>query len=291
MLPEKQPGRLGTVTALRPAARWLGSALCIATVAIALAALPGTPASAQTFFSIFGGPRHAPPAPFRDDRRGNPFSDFFGSLFGERYRGDDDRKGNTFANYCVRTCDGKYFPVNRGGRGDVALDKVCHAMCPSAQTKIFSGPGIEHATAPDGQKYMSLPNALAYRTKIVDGCTCNGRDPFGVATVDLENDPTLRSGDIVVRESGIKVFTGATPPHANSEFVPIRNAPNMSPALVKQLMALKILPNNPHAPFAMTVTVRQTPPEIPEALRTTAPEIPNPNANAPAANEQPARAN
>lgn len=279
------------MTAFHPAARFLRSALCAATVAAALTALPETPASAQTFFSIFGGSRYAPPTPFRDDRRGNPFSDFFGALFGDRYHGDD-KKGDTFANYCVRTCDGKYFPVNRGGRGDIPLDNICHAMCPAAQTKIFSGAGIENATASDGQKYMSIPNALVYRTKIVDDCTCNGRDPYGVVTVDLENDPTLRRGDIVVQENGIKVFSGTRPPHTNSEFVPIRNAPNMSPALVKQLMAIRILPNNPHATHAMTVTVRQTPPDAPEFLTNrTSTESPTPNANAPAANQPPARAN
>jgi hypothetical protein len=186
----------------------------------------------------------------------------------------------------VRTCDGKFFPVNRGGRKDLSLDKICSAMCPAAQTKIFSGLGIEHSVATDGQKYSAIPNAFAYRTKIVENCTCNGRDPFGVAKVDLDNDPTLQGGDLVVQSTGFSVYRG-TP----GEYIPIEKA-GMSAALVKQLIATKILPDNPHATFAKTMPVAQ--PTIPvtiEAAPNTAPEIPSPNAQTPAANEPPARTN
>jgi hypothetical protein len=48
----------------------------------------------------------------------------------------------------------------------------------------------------------------------------------------------------------------------------------MNPALVKQLMAIRVLPNNPNAPFAMTVTVRTSPVE-PEVVNTNVkPEAP-----------------
>ena len=40
-------------------------------------------------------------------------------------------------------------------------------------------------------------NAFVYRQKIVPGCTCNGRDTFGLAPISIANDPTLRQGDIV----------------------------------------------------------------------------------------------
>lgn len=274
------------MSVLQKAARSIQTALCAAALAVLLL----TPAAAQTYYSIYGGARNTPPAPYRDARANNPFSEFFGALFGARPRyapdeGEEEkkRKSDAFFNACVRTCDGKFFPVNRGGRKDVSLDKVCHAMCPSAQTKVFSGLGIDNAVANDGQKYSALPNAFLYRTQIVEGCTCNGRDPYGVANVDFENDPTLQGGDIVVQPKGLAVYRGG------DKFVPIEQA-GMSRALVKQLMAIKILPPNPHAPHTMTVTVRQTP-ETPEFLQKASPEAAAPNANAPAANQPPARAN
>ena len=283
------------MSAFGRAARFVSVASGAAAIAILTASAFSAPAFAQTYYSIYGGARNTPPAPYRDVRgSGNPFSDFFGALFGNRPRAapddEDSRKDrNAFGNLCVRTCDGRFFPVNRGGSGDVSLEKVCNAMCPSAQTRIFSGAGIDHAVASNGEKYSALPNAFLYRTQIVEGCTCNGRDPFGVVNIDIENDPTLRAGDFYVQNSGITLFRGAGVPHKDSEFIPIRNAPNMSRALVKQLMAIKVLPPNPHAPPAMTVTVRQTP-ETPEFLQRPSPEAAAPNPTAPAT-EPPARTN
>lgn len=275
------------------AAIFVRSALFASALGLFAAVIPATEASAQFFSRMFGGRVYrevppAPPPPFannsyaREDRgSGNPFADFFGIFRGDRDKEEDKTKGNAFAHYCVRTCDGKYFPVNRGGKGDLSLNKVCEMMCPAAETKIFSGAGIENAAATDGKKYMSLPNALAYRKGIVDKCSCNGRDPFGVVSIDLENDPTLRTGDFVVRTSGVQVFRGDAAPHKAAAFTPIKNAPNMNPALVKQLMAIRILPNNPNARFAMTVTIRQTPVE-PEVIVNN----PKPEPNAPAAAQQ-----
>ncbi len=265
------------------------AAALAATLAVGLLPLSTTPAEAQVYYSIYGGYRNAPPAPYRDDRprfSSNPFSDFFGSLFGRRPSGveEEDHKPDAFANHCVRTCDGKFFPVNRGGRKDISLEKVCSAMCPAAQTKIFSGLGIEQAVAPDGQRYSALPNAFAYRTKIVDDCTCNGRDPFGVAKVDLDNDPTLQGGDLVVQSSGFSVY------RSNGDFVPLEQS-GMNPAFVKQMLAIKILPDNPHATFATTMPVQQPGPDDAEKPASVSPDAPVPNANAPAANQQPARAN
>jgi hypothetical protein len=39
----------------------------------------------------------------------------------------------------------------------------------------------------------------------VAGCTCNGKDQVGLAPVKIEDDPTLRRGDIVAGENGLLV--------------------------------------------------------------------------------------
>ena len=50
-----------------------------------------------------------------------------------------------------------------------------------------------------------LPNAFRYRTEIVAGCTCNGKDTVGLAAVKIEDDPTLRKGDLVAGDNGLVV--------------------------------------------------------------------------------------
>ena len=109
--------------------------------------------------------------------------------------------------YCVRLCDGRYFPVARNTGATSA--QLCGALCPAARTKIFSGSDIARARAPDGTRYSDLPNAFVYRKELVPDCTCNGKDVFGTAPVDVASDPTLRAGDLVATEDGTVKFTGS----------------------------------------------------------------------------------
>jgi hypothetical protein len=112
--------------------------------------------------------------------------------------------GTTF---CVRLCDGRFFPVQ--GQATATPIQMCSAFCPAAKTKIFTGSEIGDARAADGARYADLDNAFVYRQKLVQGCTCNGRDAFGLAKIDLANDPTLQAGDIVATAKGLQKFTGS----------------------------------------------------------------------------------
>jgi hypothetical protein len=98
--------------------------------------------------------------------------------------------------YCVRLCDGRYFPLQRS---NTTPEKLCGMLCPASQTKVFYGSEIDHAAGHDGGHYASIANAYLYRKKEVPNCTCNGKDVFGLAPIDLASDPTLRPGDIVSR--------------------------------------------------------------------------------------------
>ena len=69
---------------------------------------------------------------------------------------------------------------------------------------MFYGGSIDNATA-NGKAYSDLPNAFKYREQLVEGCTCNGKDPVGLASVKIEDDPTLRKGDIVAGPEGLVV--------------------------------------------------------------------------------------
>lgn len=114
--------------------------------------------------------------------------------------------GRTTA-YCVRSCDGRYFPVTANNEQSRAA--TCSTLCPASETKVFYGSAIDHATNSSGRSYSSLPNAFKYREQLVDGCTCNGKDSVGLASISIDEDKTIRKGDIVAGEGGLIVANRA----------------------------------------------------------------------------------
>jgi hypothetical protein len=105
--------------------------------------------------------------------------------------------------FCVRGCDGRYFPVS--GADNQSRAASCNSFCPASKTQLVYGSNIDHAATESGKPYSELPNAFRYRDEIVAGCTCNGKDQFGLAPVSIENDPTLRKGDLVAGAGGLLV--------------------------------------------------------------------------------------
>jgi hypothetical protein len=101
--------------------------------------------------------------------------------------------------FCVRSCDGKYFPLMRGAASPTQL---CQAFCPASPTKIFFGSSIDNAYAATGERYANSENAFAYRKALRADCTCNGHNPAGLASVDLAIDGSLRSGDVLATADG-----------------------------------------------------------------------------------------
>jgi len=138
---------------------------------------------------------------------------------------------------CVRLCDGRYFPIQRHSGANLA--QTCSSFCPASATKIYSGSGITHAVAPDGKRYSELATAFAYRKKIIPGCTCNGRDAFGLVNISVADDPTLRPGDIVATNAGLMAYNGGP---NGSTFTPIGTYAGLSADLRRQLTETKIEP-------------------------------------------------
>jgi hypothetical protein len=171
-------------------------------LALSVAASVGAatlPAQAEDFFSAlfggFGGGRpRAPSMPFANE--GGPIGPQ-----GEG-RARTGYSGGGLA-YCVRTCDGRYFPISGSDRQSRAAS--CNSFCPASDTKVVYGSNIDNAATETGKPYSELPNAFRYRTEIVAGCTCNGKDQIGLAPVKIEDDPTLRKGDIVAGSNGLVV--------------------------------------------------------------------------------------
>lgn len=115
--------------------------------------------------------------------------------------------------FCVRTCDGRYFPLPAAAGESRAAS--CNSFCPASETKVVYGGTIDSAATESGKPYSELPNAFRYRKELVAGCTCNGKDQFGLAQVKIERDPTLRKGDIVAEPGGLMV-AGRAPDKRNA---------------------------------------------------------------------------
>lgn len=108
--------------------------------------------------------------------------------------------------FCVRSCDGKYFPLMRGAASPTQL---CQAFCPASPTKIFFGSSIDHAYAATGERYADSENAFAYRKALRADCTCNGQNPAGLAPVDIAMDGSLRSGDVLATADGHVAYSSS----------------------------------------------------------------------------------
>jgi hypothetical protein len=174
----------------------------ILTAAIVMTAcVQSSHASAQGLFDVLFGRPPPPPATLPDLHRppGARITVF-------PSRPDSGAPGTTLAPraaFCVRTCDGRFFPVATTGDAESA----CRGICPAAETKVYYGRSIDEAQSFAGRLYSGLPNAFRYRQELVEGCTCNGSTPLGMAKIDIENDLTLRAGDIVANASGLMVVT------------------------------------------------------------------------------------
>jgi len=118
--------------------------------------------------------------------------------------------------WCVRSCDGRYFPIT--GPDNQSRVAACNSFCPAAATSLVYGSNIDGAATEAGKPYSELPNAFRYRNEIVAGCTCNGKDQFGLASISIEHDPTLRKGDIVAGVNGLLVANPAADKRAALNF-------------------------------------------------------------------------
>jgi hypothetical protein len=171
-----------------------------AAVLLCVPALTPPAARAEDFlsalFGAFGGGRpHIPSMPLP-----------FGSESGANAPGQQGEARPRFAGgqaYCVRGCDGRYFPIT--GSTNESRAAACDSFCPASETKLVYGSNIDSAVTEAGKPYSELPNAFRYRNEVVAGCTCNGKDQFGLARVKIEDDPTLRKGDLVASANGLLV--------------------------------------------------------------------------------------
>ena len=137
-----------------------------------------------------------------------------------------DASGLPRRSYCVRLCDGYYFPVAPvASDGDLnAHESLCAGICPGAPTRLFVMPGgserIEEATSRDGRKYSALPVAFRHTGTTDNTCTCRPGNIAHTKIVSVMKDFTLRQGDMVMTNKGFRVFRGSSHwPYGQSDFM------------------------------------------------------------------------
>jgi hypothetical protein len=142
--------------------------------------------------------------------------------------------------FCVRSCDGRYFPLARASASPV---QICQAFCPASATKVFFGSSIDGASSSTGERYADSENAFAYRKAMRADCTCNGRDPAGLAPVDLTLDTSLRPGDVIATTTGLVAYSGVrVGASQTAEFTPVASYPGLTPDVRARLGEMKVAP-------------------------------------------------
>ena len=142
--------------------------------------------------------------------------------------------------FCVRSCDGKYFPLMRGAASPAQMRQ---AFCPASPTKVFFGSGIDSAYAASGERYADSENAFAYRKALRADCTCNGHNPAGLAPVDLALDGSLRTGDVLATTDGLVAYSGIRVGNDQApDFAPVASFPGLTPEVRARLNDMKVAP-------------------------------------------------
>lgn len=122
-------------------------------------------------------------------------------------RDDDSASWGNGTEFCVRTCDGYFFPLIKSAQQ--TKQASCEYACPSAPVAYYHGSSIETARNLNGEKYTSLPTAFKFREKVSAGCTCHPPEESQQHSLKIvKNDPTAHSGDIVVEQKGAFVYQG-----------------------------------------------------------------------------------
>jgi Protein of unknown function (DUF2865) len=165
---------------------------------------------------------------------------FFANVFNNNPQPPPPRLASSGPAFCVRSCDGKYFPLMRGAASPA---KTCQAFCPASPTEVFFGSSIDDAYTASGERYADSENAFAYRKALRADCTCNGHNPAGLAPVDLALDDSLRPGDVLAATDGLVAFSGIRVGNdQTADFTPVASFPGLTPEVRARLNAMKVAP-------------------------------------------------
>jgi hypothetical protein len=123
--------------------------LVAATLAAPLLATPAPVAAEGLFDFFFGGMQQRPQ---RDvPQQASPFVDPFASQSAAQPQNVPSMRSANASGpaFCVRSCDGKYFPLMRGLASPA---QMCQAFCPASATKVYFGSSIDGAYSQTGAR-------------------------------------------------------------------------------------------------------------------------------------------
>jgi hypothetical protein len=233
--------------------------MLVAVVGLAgsLALVPRMASAEDLFGFLFGGAQKQ-----QQQRQAPPQANFFADPFGLNQQPPPPpprpvASSGSGPAFCVRTCDGRYFPLARGNASPV---QMCQAFCPASPTRVFFGSTIDGASSSNGERYADSENAFAFRKALRADCTCNGRDPAGLAPVDLTLDASLRPGDVIATTTGLVAYSGVKVGiNQTAEFTPVASYPGLTSDVRARLGEMKV------APVAAETIANEMP--LPEASR------------------------
>ena len=128
---------------------------------VGLAALAPRMASAEGLFDLFFGGFQK-----QQQQKAPPQANFFADPFGLNQQPAPPPRpvvsGGSGPAFCVRSCDGRYFPLTARNASPAQL---CQAFCPASPTKVFFGGNIDGASSASGErcggnKHHAAPHAL-----------------------------------------------------------------------------------------------------------------------------------
>ena len=225
--------RLGTESSFQRKLR----RMLVATAIIGPVALAPEMSSAEGLLDFF----------FGGSQKQQPQTSFFANIFNANLQPPPPARpvvespvvATSGPSFCVRSCDGKYFPLMRGAGSPT---QMCQAFCPASPTEVFFGSSIDNANAASGERYADSENAFAYRKALRADCTCNGHNPAGLAPVDLALDDTLRPGDVLATQDGLVAYSGKAGIDQTPGFTPVASFPGLTPQVRARLNDMKVAP-------------------------------------------------
>ena len=229
--------------------------VAVAVLAGPLALAPRVASAEDLFGFLFGGGQR------QQQRQAPSQANFFADPFGFNQQPAPPPRpvasSGSGPAFCVRTCDGRYFPL---ARGNASPAQMCQAFCPASPTRVFFGGTIDGASSSNGERYAESENAFAFRKALRADCTCNGRDPAGLAPVDLTLDTSLRPGDVIATTTGLVAYSGVkVGVNQTAEFTPVASYPGLTADVRARLGEMKV------APVAAEMIAGDAP--LPEASR------------------------
>ena len=143
--------------------------------------------------------------------------------------------------FCVRSCDGKYFPLMRGNASPVA--DVPGVLPGQRRPRCSSAPP---STAPTAAPASAMPTA---RTPSPTARRCaptapaTAAIPPGLAPVDLTLDTSLRPGDVIATTDGLVAYSGVRVGNdQTAEFTPVASYPGLTADVRARLGEMKVAP-------------------------------------------------